>query len=258
MNDQYLEMDFPQRRRLGRRVLYFAQLNSTNSRILEFAANPLHEGLVILADEQTAGRGTRGRHWFCPAGSGLLFSLLLVPPTQLRRPVVLSALAAVAVCETIFTHLKRQACIKWPNDVLIKGKKVCGILIEKHPAVVVMGIGINVDISEAEFQHQGLSQASSLSALTTETLHRMELFGTLLDSLDAYYAEILEGQLQDLEARWRWHSSLLGRQVILQAGEEVMLGRLLEQDFDRIEMRTSGGQMRSFRPEEVERISLLQ
>src|SRR5206468_7692987 len=85
---------------------------------------------VVLAREQTAGRGQHGRAWQAPAGSSVLLSVLLCPPPALRRPALLTAWAAVSVCETILQLTGLQAKIKWPNDVLIRGRKVCGILIE--------------------------------------------------------------------------------------------------------------------------------
>lgn len=257
MSASYLDLGFPTRL-IGRQVLYHARLASTSSRILEFARDPAQDGLVVLADEQLTGRGTRGRHWFCPPSSGLLFSVLLFPPPELRRPVYFSTLAGVAVCEAISTHVQRQAYLKWPNDVLVRGLKVSGILIEQHPVATVLGIGVNVDISEAEFLAQGLPEAGSLAALATTPLHRMDLLRTLLTRLDEHYAELCAGRVADLEARWRDYSGLMNRQVVAQVGEEVLLGRLLEMRFDKIELRTMLGQVRHFRAEELDRLTPLQ
>jgi BirA family transcriptional regulator, biotin operon repressor / biotin---[acetyl-CoA-carboxylase] ligase len=257
MEGDCLEMHFPTRL-IGRQVRYHAQLDSTSNAILQYADDPGNEGLVILADEQTRGRGTRSRHWFCPPGSGLLFSVLLFPPPELRRPVLLTTLAAVSVCEAIFAQIKRQASIKWPNDVLLQDRKVCGILIESHQAATVLGIGVNVDISDAEFRERSLTHAGSLAHFAAVPPHRMDLFRTLLTRLDDYYAELRAGQLQDLESRWRWHSGLLGRQVVVQTGEETILGRLLEMSFAGIEVQTGAGQVLQFTPEELDRISLVQ
>src|SRR5436190_9218080 len=114
-------------RHLGRRTLLFRCLESTNSHALAFANDPANHGLAILADEQTAGRGQRGRSWVSEPGSSVLLSLLIFPPPSLCRPALLTAWAAVSVCETILQTIDIQARVKWPNDVLIDGKKVCGI-----------------------------------------------------------------------------------------------------------------------------------
>src|SRR5262245_12166642 len=116
---------------IGRWVLRLDRVGSTNTEALRYADDLENEGLVIVAEEQTAGRGQPGRVWHAPHGSSILFSILLFPPLNVRRSVVLTAMASVAVCEAIFHHIQRQATIKWPNDVLLAGKKVCGILIEQ-------------------------------------------------------------------------------------------------------------------------------
>src|SRR5262245_1276165 len=108
---------------IGRRVLIFDRLESTNATALELAASE-PDGLVVLADFQTAGRGQYGRLWQARPGSSLLMSVALRPPAELSRPVVLTALAGVAVGDAILALTGQQARIKWPNDLLVRGKKV--------------------------------------------------------------------------------------------------------------------------------------
>src|SRR5207248_4183315 len=115
-------------RRVGRRVLVYDRVASTNSLALELAGDPTSDGLVLVAREQTAGRGQHGRTWLSPAGSSVLLSAVLFPPPSLRRPAILTAWAAVSVCETIRETTGLQPTIKWPNDVFLEGKKTCGIL----------------------------------------------------------------------------------------------------------------------------------
>src|SRR5262245_17248228 len=128
-------------RHIGRRVLVFDQLDSTNSQAAALAEDAANAGVIVLADTQSAGRGQHGRSWQCPASKGVLLSVLLFPPVPLRRPVLLAAWAAVAVCETIRDCTGLDSTIKWPNDILIRGKKVCGILIEQGRGTVA-GIGL--------------------------------------------------------------------------------------------------------------------
>src|SRR5438309_6402048 len=151
--------------RIGRRILVYDRAESTNQRAAEFAADPNNDGLVILAGEQTAGRGQHGRTWQAPPGSSVLLSLLLFPPPALRRPALLTAWAAVSVCETILQLTGLQATIKWPNDVLLCDRKVCGILIEQGRGLVA-GIGLNLNQSEEDLQQMELPQAASLSWFT--------------------------------------------------------------------------------------------
>src|SRR5262249_46624313 len=142
-------------------------LDSTNTIALSHGNDPSHHGSVFLTREQTAGRGQYGRSWQAPPGSSVLMSVLLFPPVELRRPALLTAWAAVSVCETILGLANLQARIKWPNDVLVHGKKVCGILIEQRtnghpdfPLATVVGIGLNVTQSADMFEQAGLPLAA--------------------------------------------------------------------------------------------------
>ena len=99
-------------------------------RVAEFAHDPACGGIVVTADLQSCGRGQHGRVWESPPGVNVLLSTLLFPPPELRRPALLTAFAAVSVTETILEVTGQHSTIKWPNDVLLSGKKVCGILIE--------------------------------------------------------------------------------------------------------------------------------
>jgi BirA family biotin operon repressor/biotin-[acetyl-CoA-carboxylase] ligase len=114
---------------IGRRVMVYNSLESTNTVAASLANDENNNGLVILAREQTAGRGQHGRQWDCPPNMGVLLSVLLFPAESLRRPAVLTAWAAVSVCEAISSITGLQAKIKWPNDIYVQGRKVCGILI---------------------------------------------------------------------------------------------------------------------------------
>src|SRR6516165_10834563 len=139
-----------------KRILEFDTVVSTNTVALELANDPANHGVVILAREQTAGRGQYGRSWLAPAGSSLLLSILLFPPPALRRPPLLTAWAAVSVCDLCHQLTGLPARIKWPNDVLIEGRKVCGILIEQRSTGVdsfasVVGIGLNVTQNAGDF-----------------------------------------------------------------------------------------------------------
>src|SRR5260370_20072324 len=116
---------------IGRKVLVYDCVESTNTFAAALANSPDSQQLSILAAEQTAGRGQHGRTWTAAPGSSVLLSLLLFPPDALRRPPVLTAWAAVSVCKTIHQLTGVPAKIKWPNDVLLHWKKVCRILIEQ-------------------------------------------------------------------------------------------------------------------------------
>jgi BirA family biotin operon repressor/biotin-[acetyl-CoA-carboxylase] ligase len=264
-----------ERRLVGRKVLRYKTIDSTNNVAATYAGDPTHNGLVVLADEQTAGRGRLGRRWVCPPASSVLLSTLLFPPDALRRPALFTVLAGVAVCETLYDLASLQATLKWPNDVLIRGKKVGGILVESkglsfemraaasRPANVVpppkpgivIGIGLNVNVPAEHFLAVDLGHASSLAVLTGRQHDRDAIAERLLHHLDDGYADLLEGRFEDLVARWRWHSGLLGRHVVMTTGEGTHVGRLVEMNFDGLTMVKADGQSLTVPPEAVEQLT---
>jgi BirA family biotin operon repressor/biotin-[acetyl-CoA-carboxylase] ligase len=246
-------------RHLGQTVQVYACVDSTNrlaaeaSRECERPEESAH-GLAFLADEQSAGRGQHGRIWVAPPGASVLLSILLFPPEALRRPAVLTAWAAVSVCSTIQKLTGVQARIKWPNDVLLHGRKVCGILIEQSRGIVA-GIGLNVQQSAADFAQAGLPDATSLSQHASQALVTEEVARTLLLTLDEEYDHVCHGDLAGLEACWKWHLGLLGRQVIAYCHDGSHRGRLLEVGFAGIEIDRPGQGILELRPELIHHLS---
>ena len=239
---------------LGRQVLIFAQMDSTNSYAAGLGNDPANAGTVVIAHEQTAGRGQHGRTWQCPSGMGVLMSALMFPPPALRRPVVLAALAANAVCETIKRATELEARIKWPNDVLIRGRKVCGILIEQT-GPTVMGIGLNVQQPESTFEDAGLSVAASLEMFAGKSLDRDQIARQLIEELDHQYCRLMDGNLDRLESAWKWRTGLMGKSVEVECVDQLVQGRLEEFGFDGIGVRTESGLMQQIMPERIRHIT---
>jgi BirA family biotin operon repressor/biotin-[acetyl-CoA-carboxylase] ligase len=241
-------------RHIGRRVLLYDALASTNTHAAALADDPTHDGTVIVADHQTAGRGQHGRTWQCPAGDGLLLSVLLFPPPALRRPALLTAWAAVSVCETIRQTAGLQARIKWPNDVLVRGKKVCGILMEQGRGTVA-GIGLNVNQSAASLAQAGLPLAGSLAALTGRRLERDQVLRTLVTQMDGEYDRLRQGDRAGLEACWQWRVGLLGRPVVAECLDGAYHGRLVEMSLDGLVLQLGGGRHQHLPPESVRHLN---
>jgi BirA family biotin operon repressor/biotin-[acetyl-CoA-carboxylase] ligase len=241
-------------RRLGCRVLVFDCLDSTNSYAAALAQDRSNDGVIVLTDSQSAGRGQHGRSWQCPPGTGVLLSALLFPPPELRRPALLAAWAAVAVCETIGACADLPARIKWPNDVLVYGRKVCGILIEQGRATVV-GIGLNVNQSEAMFAAAGLPQAASLASLTGRPFDCASVSRTLIERLDEEYDRLCRGDTADLEARWKRGIGLLGQPVIVECRDITHRGRLRELAFSGITLQRPDGTNQTLTPESVQHLA---
>lgn len=245
------EWDLPMQR-LGRRVLVYDRLESTNTLAASLADDPANDGVAVLADEQTAGRGQYGRSWQCPPRAGVLLSLLLLPPL-LRRPAILTAWAAVSVCETIRQAAGLPATIKWPNDVLIRDRKVCGILIEQARGTVV-GIGLNANQPPEVFDQANLPEAGSLAVFTGRTFDSHALARLLLAQLDAEYDRLCRGDLGPLEERWKDRIGLEGLLVRAECPDGIHEGRLRELAFDGLLLEPSGGEPIRLRPESVRQL----
>lgn len=233
---------------IGRRVFVFDTVDSTNA--VATRGSP-ENGLVVLAHHQTAGRGQYGRVWQSEPSRSLLLSVVLTPPAEFRRPVVLTALAAVAVGEAVFALTGVQAKIKWPNDLLVRGKKVCGILIEQGHSTVV-GIGLNLNQTAEEFAAAGLPDATSLHLVSGRAIDHRTAAGVLVRHLDAEYGRLLAGERVAVEADWKWRVGLLGRHVVVElTGGGAVEGRLLEMGFDGLALEAAGGFVRTIVPETV-------
>jgi BirA family biotin operon repressor/biotin-[acetyl-CoA-carboxylase] ligase len=243
-------------RHVGRRVLYYDQVPSTMTVAAALACEP---GTAVLAGEQTAGRGQYGRSWFCPPGAGVLLAVALSPPPVARRPAVLTAWAAVGVAESVQRLTGIPARIKWPNDVLIRDKKVCGILIESaaagHPPTAIAGIGLNVTQSAEDFAAAGLPDGTSLAASTGQTFDTADVARVLLEELDRTYALLVDGLLT-LEAKWVERIGLLGKLVMVVTADGSRYRAHLEKlTFNELEMELSGNAVARPTPEAVRELT---
>lgn len=236
--------------RVGRRVLVFDEVDSTNT-VAADLTGPDDDGLVVIAGHQTAGRGRFGRVWQSRPGDSLLMSVVLFPPPEFRRASVLTAWAAVAVGSAVYSLTGIQARIKWPNDLLVRGKKVCGILIEQGRAVVV-GIGLNLNQPADHFAAADLPDATSLAVLTGARFDLRAATGAVVRNLDAEYERLLAGERVAVEADWKRRTGLLGRQVVVESTDgNTLSGRMVEMGFDGLHVETAPGTVRSVVPETV-------
>lgn len=195
---------------LGTPRLHLRVTSSTNDRARELATAGAPHGALVTAAEQTAGRGRQGRTWSAPPGAALLMSLVLR-----GAPPLLPLAAAVAVAETCGD----AARIKWPNDVLLEGRKLAGILAEARPAEgwVVLGIGVNVAVAPTDLPQELHATAATLARPRSAVeLFLAELLGRLDAVLDCDDAELLD--------RWRARDALAGREIRWAAGSGVAHG----------------------------------
>jgi BirA family biotin operon repressor/biotin-[acetyl-CoA-carboxylase] ligase len=232
-------------RRIGRQVLLFDRVDSTNSLAASLAGQADSDGLALLADEQSSGRGQHGRTWLAPPRSSVLLSVLIYPPANLCRPAILTAWAAVSVCAVVQQTTGRQPAIKWPNDILLHGRKVCGILIEQsqqHGApATVAGIGLNVAQTDEQFVQAGLPLATSLAANGSQGMDSHSVARLLLQQLDEWYDRLCQGDLASLESVWKDRLELLGEEVLVEGANETRRGRLVEMGFSGIVLEQHDG-----------------
>ena len=244
--------------RVGQRVLVFRRIDSTNTQALRLVDRPDLDGLALLADEQTLGRGQHGRSWFASPKSGVLLSLLMMPPPSIARPVILTALASVAVCQLVRERTGKTPRIKWPNDVLVEGRKICGILIEQARqgthAAVVLGMGLNVTHSNEDFVAAGLPGATSLHACGDGSAERDEVARALLTVLDRWYTSSLEGGFEELESAWVTHLDLLGEAVEIECHDASHRGHLLGLSFTGLTLLCPDGDHLRLSPETIRHI----
>ena len=182
----------------------------------------LPEGAIVVADHQTAGRGRLGRTWEAPTGKALLVSVLLRPPVERNSPEI-SLVAGVAVADALERTLGLSVQLKWPNDVMLRRRKVAGCLAEARDGTVVLGIGVNVNQTRDELP----PKAGSVLTLTGRELDREALLATLLDDLTTRYADWREGGLDAVYEGLGPRDFLRGRRVSVNgtSGVATMIDR---------------------------------
>jgi BirA family biotin operon repressor/biotin-[acetyl-CoA-carboxylase] ligase len=191
--------------RIGHRVLHYFKIDSTNSVAMALASKGAEHGTVIVAEEQTAGRGRLGRVWHSEKSTGIYASVILRPPLAPSVAPMLTLMAGVAVHEAVRIAAGVTADIRWPNDVLVGGRKVCGILTEMSAELdrlhsVVLGIGINVNHRAMPDELKAI--ATSLRMETGKSVSRALVLVTLLKELEKYYQIFLREGGQAVAARW--------------------------------------------------------
>lgn len=214
-------------RAFGQNLYFYEETGSTNDDIKGFCREP--EGTLVVAETQNAGKGRRGRSWSSPPGENLYFSLLLKPEIPPEDTPAITLTAGLAVCETIRRITGLDAGIKWPNDVLAQGKKLCGILTEAvlegdSLSYAVLGIGVNLN-TEAFPPEAGI--AGSLRMLTGREWDRRTFLQALLLNLEQRYETYLKSGFSGLLADYKALSVTLGKEVDIH-GRTSFFGRAVD------------------------------
>ncbi len=225
---------------LGLHIHFFDKIESTQDCALSMAQNDSHSmhGTVIIAEEQSAGRGRMGKKWISPKG-GLWMSIILQPRFASRKISLIQFIGALAVGDSILEMAGIVCTHKWPNDILIQGKKVCGILVDANfegdkGGTVVVGIGLNANFTTQElFNSATLEGCSDVTTLREELKHDIalkDITRLIIEKLENYYLLLEDGKTGEILESWKRGSEIFGQRVTVKDGNNVFNGRALDLD----------------------------
>ena len=190
----------------GRKVYYYDETDSTNNDVRRLMADGEEHGVLAVADMQTAGKGRRGRTWISPAGANIFMSIGLKPDFAPDKASMMTLVMALAVCDAVRDITGLDSKIKWPNDIVVNGKKICGMLTEMDAELdcihsVVIGVGINVN--QAEFDEEISATATSLYLESKQKVIRAALIESVMQYFERYYEQFMrEGDLSELQKEY--------------------------------------------------------
>lgn len=245
---------------VGRKLICLEEIDSTNNYAKQLALSGGEDGTVILAEQQTAGRGRMDRAFASPKGLGIYLSVLLRPDLPPERLMPVTALAGVAVCRAVSEVCGLELGLKWPNDPVLHGKKLCGILTELSLEAetgrlqyLVLGIGLNVHQKPEEFPPELREMATSLDQALTEPVSRPRLAAALIREVDRLYQTLYDGEMQEDLEEYRRRCVNLGKPLQLirpDGSREQAEGLEIDQDFA-LRVRREDGSVQVVRSGEV-------
>ncbi len=233
--------------RIGHSLHLFHEVDSTNEEAAGLAAHGAPEGTVVIAEAQRRGRGRMGRRWASPEGLGIYLSVILRPPIPPQSAPALTLLGALGAAEAIERVAGLDAAIKWPNDLVIRGRKVAGILGEmaaEGPRLhhVVLGLGVNVNQVEADFEGELRQTATSLQIELGHPVDRTAMIRSVCEALDRWYDRFLTSGVVPILDRVRHRCLTLGREVVARSGDEELRGLAVDLgDAGALVIRNAGG-----------------
>lgn len=234
---------------VGSRIISLDETDSTNLQACRLGDEGADDGLVVIADRQSSGKGRMGRQWESPGGVNLYASILLRPPVLPFEAPKLTFLSAVAVCRAIKNCTGLQPTVKWPNDILLNGDKVAGLLNEMSSETdqvhyVILGIGVNLNMRAEQFPADLRYPATSLAIATGKTVSRLAFTRSLLQELDALYQIYLAQGSVPIFAAWTELCDLTGKVVQVDCNNLLIEGKMVGLGDDgALLVRTSTGKI---------------
>jgi BirA family biotin operon repressor/biotin-[acetyl-CoA-carboxylase] ligase len=218
---------------IGKKIYYFDSVSSTMDIAMQLGLKNATEGTLVLTESQTKGRGRLGREWFSPRYKGIYLSLVLKPKILPNQAPILTLMVSVSICEAIKEITALEAQIKWPNDILMRQKKLGGILTEINAEMdgirfIVIGIGLNVNNDKKAL----ISGATSLKEQKKEGINRIELLQEILRAIERNYLTFQEKGAQSIIDKWRDYNITLGKRVKVYSHKEHIEGQAVDIDTD--------------------------
>jgi len=216
-------------------IVHFHETDSTNSRARELAERGSPEGTVVVAEKQTVGRGRKGRSWFSDDKGGIYMSIILRPLLSPGDTAGITLMTAVALAEALLSIAPIDVKIKWPNDILVNGKKLSGILTEMDAGMdsvnyIIVGVGINVNADIDNFPDEVREVATSISAETGMKLSRNDVICAFLERLEFYYESSRKEGFASVIEKWKSLSDIIGRPVRVDVVNGSFTGRVADID----------------------------
>jgi BirA family biotin operon repressor/biotin-[acetyl-CoA-carboxylase] ligase len=220
-------------------ILHYKETDSTNTVAKDLAVRGAPEGTLVVAEKQTRGKGRRGRTWFSPAGSGIYASLILRPVISPGEAPRITLMTAVAVAEALLALIPLAFKIKWPNDILVNGKKIAGILTEISTEMdsvdyIVVGLGLNVNTPKGNFTQDIREKATSILVETGKPFSRIKLLQACLQWYELYYERFQKGEFAPILDRWKELADIIGQLITVDMAGKMYSGKVMDVDNDGI------------------------
>lgn len=218
---------------IGRKIIHFDSIDSTNSKAKELASLLDEDGTVVIAEEQTMGKGRLGRNFISPNRKGIWMSIILKPDINPLNVSMVTQIGAAAINKA-FREMKIDTLIKWPNDILLNKKKLCGILTEMSAELtkvnfIVMGIGINVNLDEEDFTEEVKETATSLKIEMGKKISRKEIVTRILNNFEPLYKAFVEKEdIEEAIAICRENSILIDREIKVIKKENSIRAKVID------------------------------
>ena len=212
---------------IGKKLFFFETIDSTNSCARALGDAGTAEGAVVVAEYQTNGRGRLGRTWIAEPGTSLLFSTLLRPPITVDTAGLLTLYASAAIARAVEQATRLEVECKWPNDLLLQGKKFCGILIEssfQQSGLSYSVIGAGINVNQPEFPEAVAARATSLMREAGKSFERDKILLSSLTELDSMYGEVRRGRFEFAVSEWTKRCAMFGKKITVQEHDNTVSG----------------------------------